>query len=65
VSCPLKNLAYFEEILADKSFFSSHRSYPVNRYHIDALKDDQFILKNGCEIPISRRKKTEAGDWFL
>lgn len=60
-----KNLAYFEEILADKSFFRSHRSYLVNRYHIDALKDDQFVLKNGCEIPISRRKKTEAEDWFL
>lgn len=60
-----KNLAYFEDILLDKSFFRSHRSYLVNRYHIEALKMDHFVLKNGFEIPISRRKKTEADTWFL
>lgn len=60
-----KNLAYFEDILTDKSFFRSHRSYLVNRYHIEALKNDYFVLKNGFEIPISRRKKTEAKNWFF
>ena len=60
-----KNLAYFEDILIDKSFFRSHRSYLVNRYHINALKSDQFVLKNGVEIPISRRKRTEAESWFF
>jgi len=60
-----KNLAYFDDILLDKSFFRSHRSYLVNRYHIEALKMDHFILKNGFEIPISRRKKTEANNWFF
>ena len=60
-----KNLAYFEDILIDKSFFRSHRSYLVNRYHINALKSDQFVLKNGVEIPISRRKRTEADKWFF
>lgn len=60
-----KNLAYFEDILIDKNFFRSHRSYLVNRYHINALKSDQFVLKNGVEIPISRRKKTEAEKWFF
>ncbi len=60
-----KNLAYFEDILLDKSFFRSHRSYLVNKYHIATLKDDQFILKSGVEIPISRRKKTEANEWFF
>jgi two-component system, LytTR family, response regulator len=60
-----KNLAYFEDILIDKNFFRSHRSYLVNRYHINALKSDQFVLKNGVEIPISRRKRTEADKWFF
>lgn len=59
-----KNLSYFEDILIDKGFFRSHRSYLVNRYHIEALRGDYFILKNGLEIPISRRKKTEAEAWF-
>ena len=60
-----KNLAYFEDILLDKSFFRSHRSFLVNRYHIEALKEDHFVLKNRVEIPISRRKKTEADSWFF
>ena len=60
-----KNLAYFEDILTDKAFFRSHRSYLVNRYHINALKNDHFVLKRGVEIPVSRRKRTEANDWFF
>ena len=60
-----KNLAYFEDILIDKNFFRSHRSYLVNRYHINTLKNDQFVLKNGIEIPISRRKRIEADTWFF
>ena len=60
-----KNLAYFEDILSDKRFFRSHRSYLVNRYHINALTKDHFVLKNGIKIPISRRKGTEAENWFF
>lgn len=60
-----KNLAYFEDILLEKGFFRSHRSYLVNRYHIQALKNDQFVLKSGLEIPISRRKNTDADRWFF
>ncbi len=60
-----KNLAYFEDILSDKSFFRNHRSYLVNRYHIKGLQDGHFVLKNGIEIPISRRKETEATTWFF
>lgn len=60
-----KNLAYFEDLLLDKGFFRSHRSYLVNRYHIEALEGDHFVLENGVEIPISRRKKTGADTWFF
>jgi two-component system LytT family response regulator len=60
-----KNLAYFEDILNDKKFFRSHRSYLVNRFHIKALADAYFVLKNGVEIPISRRKVIEAKTWFF
>jgi len=55
-----KNLAYFEDILSDKNFYRSHRSYLVNRFHTNALTDGNFILKNGIEIPIARRKETES-----
>lgn len=60
-----KNLAYFEEILSDKNFFRSHRSYLVNKYHIKAFQEGHFILKNEIEIPISRRKEAEAKIWFF
>ena len=60
-----KNLAYFEDILLDKSFFRCHRSYLVNKLHIETLKTDKFVLKNGSEIPISRRKRTDANDWYF
>jgi two-component system LytT family response regulator len=60
-----KNLAYFEDILLDKNFFRNHRSYLVNRYHIETLRNDHFVLKSGLEIPISRRKRVEAGTWFF
>jgi two-component system LytT family response regulator len=60
-----KNLAYFEDILTDKNFFRSHRSYLLNRFHIKAISDTHFVLKNGMEIPISRRKETGAKTWFL
>ena len=55
-----KNLAYFEDILVEKGFFRSHRSYLVNIMHVAEIKNDSFILKNNIEIPISRRKKSEA-----
>lgn len=60
-----KNLAYFEDILSDKNFFRSHRSYLLNTYHIQTLQAGHFVLKNGIEIPISRRKETEAKLGFL
>jgi len=60
-----KNLAYFEDILLDKNFYRSHRSYLINRLHIQALIDGHFVLKNGIKIPISRRKNTETNTWFF
>lgn len=60
-----KNLAYFDDILIEKGFYRCHRSYLVNRFHIEALTDGNFILKNGIEIPISRRKRTEAKSLFF
>lgn len=60
-----KNLAYFEDILDDKGFFRCHRSFLVNKYHIKLFLDESFVLNNGFKIPISRRKKSEAKQWFL
>ena len=60
-----KTLGYFENILSDKGFFRCHRSFLVNRFHVQKIVKDQFVLKNSSSIPISRRKKVEAQNWFL
>ncbi len=60
-----KHLAYFEDILVDKNFFRCHRSYLINQYHVTELQNDAFILRNGVIIPISRRKRADAGTRFL
>lgn len=59
-----KTLAYFESVLAEKGFFRCHRSYLVNRLHIDRIASGKFILTDGTEVPISRRKQTPAAVWF-
>jgi len=60
-----KTLSYFEDILADKGFFRSHRSFLVNRFHINSIiSKDHFLMKDKSEVPISRRKKSEAQSWF-
>ena len=60
-----KTLGHFEERLKDKGFFRCHRSFLVNRHHIDTLQKDYFVLKDRSQIPISRRRKTEAKAWFV
>jgi two-component system LytT family response regulator len=60
-----KTLGYFEEILSEKGFFRCHRSYLVNRMHIESIIDQgSFLLKNRKKVPISRRKMNEAKHWF-
>lgn len=59
-----KTLGHFEDILGEKGFFRCHRSCIINRFHIDKMKGDYFLLKNGQQVPISRRRKSEAKAWF-
>jgi two-component system LytT family response regulator len=59
-----KTLGHFEEILDGKGFFRCHRSFVVNHAHIDRLDKDAFVLHTKAEVPISRRRKTAAREWF-
>jgi two-component system, LytTR family, response regulator len=60
-----KNLKHFEDILEDKNFFRCHRSFLVNGdFIIRSVKDSHLVLKNGEELPISRRKKTDVKNWL-
>ena len=59
-----KTLGHFETLLHEKGFFRCHRSHLVNGHHIAQLEKDSFILSDKSEIPISRRRKTDAKNWY-
>jgi two-component system LytT family response regulator len=60
-----KTLGHFEEILEGKGFFRCHRSFIVNHHHIDTIQKESFLLKDGRQISISRRRKALAKDWHI
>ena len=59
-----KTLGFFEEVLSDKGFLRCHRSYLVNRNNINTIDRSDFLMKNLSRVPISRRKMSEAKNWF-
>jgi two-component system, LytTR family, response regulator len=62
-----KTLKHFEEMLRDHQFIRVHQSHLVNfNYLLEFSKKDggYLRLKNGDEIPVSVRKKTEIMQIF-
>jgi two-component system LytT family response regulator len=60
-----KTLKYFEDILLDKGFFRCHRSFLVNRIHVERIGSNHSVmLKDQSSIPISRRKKQAFLLWL-
>ena len=60
-----KTLGYFDEILSDKGFFRCHRSFLINKIHVDSIVDKKsFLSTDGTKTSIARRKKTAAYKWF-
>jgi len=58
-----KTLAEIEKILDPKSFIRSHKSYTVNLNQIQRYSSTdggELVLKNGKNVPVSRRKKDEV-----
>lgn len=53
-----KTLKEYEELLPEKFFIRTHRSYLVNKRFIDRYhKEGYLVLRNGKEIPISTRRR--------
>lgn len=59
-----KTLGYFEELLAGPDFFRCHRSFLINRAHVERQGREVFVLTGGEEVPVARRKRVEAKGWF-
>ena len=49
----------FSQLLVGEEFLHCHRSYIVNMNFIQALEDNEFILKNNNRIPLRRKDKLE------
>lgn len=45
-------------LLAEAQFLTCGRGMMVNMQHIYAQEDEHFILRNGSQVPISRRSRT-------
>ncbi|MCF6279044.1 MAG: LytTR family DNA-binding domain-containing protein [Flavobacteriaceae bacterium] len=58
-----KTLKYFADILKEYGFIRTHQSHLINTQYIkEFIKSDggYIILKNGSNIPVSVRKRTEV-----
>jgi len=52
------NIAFYSELLPDKSFINVHKSYIINKEYIKKYdKEGILYMQNGHEIPVARRKK--------
>ncbi len=54
-----KNLKHFTDLLSEQGFIRTHQSYLVNKSEIESINNNILVLKDGAEIPISVRKKSE------
>lgn len=63
-----KNLKEYEDMLHDEAFYRVHQSHLINLNFIEKLtKEDgaYLILKDGSQIEVSRRRKSELMDRLM
>ncbi|MDD3225763.1 MAG: LytTR family DNA-binding domain-containing protein [Clostridium sp.] len=53
------------KLLENSSFLKCHRSYIVNMLHINEMLSNDFILRNGVKIPITRNDKLNLKQTYL
>ena len=51
--------------LSDNRFLECNRNLIVNMDYVDRLSEDDFVLKSGEYVPISRRKKVTALEYYM
>jgi len=58
--------AFFElaEKIGGSSFIACHRSYIVNLVHVADMKESAFIMKNGSQVPISKKYQDDVQKAF-
>ncbi|MBC7866960.1 MAG: response regulator transcription factor [Gloeobacteraceae cyanobacterium ES-bin-316] len=54
-------LGYYEDLLADSTFFRAHRSFLINLPHVSSYKKGEagyIVMSNGDEVELARNHKT-------
>jgi DNA-binding LytR/AlgR family response regulator len=51
---------YQQQLMSDPRFLECYRNIVVNMDYIDTILDNDFVLKSGEKLPISRRKKASV-----
>lgn len=46
------------------SFLRCHRSYIINMNHVDTIETEEFLMRNGCRVPMRQRRRQEIRDAF-
>ncbi len=52
------------ERLTDRWLLRCHNSYFVNLRYVKAMERDCFLMRNGAEVPISRKYRNQSRDAF-
>lgn len=60
----IEKLGTFEEMLSNRSFFRTHRTYIVNFKHISNINNPLIEMKNGECVILSRQKKAAFDDAY-
>ncbi len=59
------SIGEYRKLLAPFNFFAVHRSFLVNRSHVQKqVRSGNVILSNGLEITVSRRRKEVVNNWL-
>ncbi len=59
-----RTLSSFEMQLPAGAFFRVHKSYIVNRSHIDYLEGNTIVLKSGRELPLGKNYRQAFRDFI-
>ncbi|MBL0336628.1 MAG: response regulator transcription factor [Chitinophagaceae bacterium] len=60
-----KTLKEYEDILLEHQFLRVHKSYVINKAHVEKVdREGMLEMKNQMQIPVSRRRKAEIMQWF-
>lgn len=63
--CIRRSLREWEEILPKNDFFRINEKYIIHLAYLNKISGDKAVLKNGKDLPISRRRKMALKECYM